>query len=128
MAKVEASDGTSSGPRSQPSSKTGPSRGSHKRHEAAGGVIDNSVNSGTEPKPAVVDRMSAMCNLAASVNEPITATVTNALAALQWLNGDRPNLNEARDALNRIIEQGQRAGNTIHQILALEKNLPTRTR
>ena len=40
------------------------------------------------------------------VNQPLTAIVTNGNAATRWLAGTRPNLDEANDAVNRIIKEG----------------------
>ena len=53
-------------------------------------------------------RLTTMGELAASiaheVNQPLAAVVTNANASLRWLAAGTPNLEEAREALARIIE------------------------
>jgi PAS domain S-box-containing protein len=79
---------------------------------------------------AHVNRVTAMGQLTASiaheVNQPITATVINAEAALRWLGAQPPNLEEVRGALGLIVEDGTRAGNVIDGIRALIKKVPPR--
>ena len=80
---------------------------------------------------AHVNRVTTMGQLAASiaheVNQPIAATVTNAHAALRWLGGQSPELEEVRQALNDIIKDGKRAGEVIDRIRALIKKVPPRS-
>jgi PAS domain S-box-containing protein len=79
---------------------------------------------------AHVNRVTTMGQLAASiaheVSQPIAATVTNADAALRWLAGQPPDLEEVRQALNDIIKDGNRAGDVIGRIRALIKRVPPR--
>ena len=79
---------------------------------------------------AHANRVATMGQLTASiaheVNQPITASVTNAHAALRWLGAERPNLDEVRLALGRIVENGNRAGAVISRIRALIKKAPPR--
>ena len=79
---------------------------------------------------AHANRVATMGQLTASiaheVNQPITASVTNAHAALRWLGAVRPNLDEVRLALGRIVENGNRAGAVISRIRALIKKAPPR--
>lgn len=79
---------------------------------------------------ARANRVTAMGQLSASiaheVNQPIAATVTNAQAALRWLRAHPPNLDEVRDCLDRIVEDGKRAGNVIGGIRALIHKVPSR--
>ena len=74
---------------------------------------------------AHVTRVTTMGELAASiaheVNQPLAAVVTNANACLRWLAGGTPNLEEAREAVERIIRDGKRAGGVIGRIRALVK-------
>jgi C4-dicarboxylate-specific signal transduction histidine kinase len=63
-------------------------------------------------------------SIAHEVNQPIAATVTNAQAALRWLGRQPPDLEEVRQALGRIVEGGNRAGNVIDRIRALVKKAP----
>jgi PAS domain S-box-containing protein len=70
-------------------------------------------------------RLTTMGELAASIaheiNQPLGAIVTNANACLRWLNRDKPDLDEARDAISRIARDGMRAGDVIRGLRALAK-------
>ena len=65
-------------------------------------------------------------SIAHEVNQPIAATVTNAHAGLRWLGARPPDLEEARQALGRIVRDGSRAGEVIDRIRALVKKVPPR--
>jgi PAS domain S-box-containing protein len=65
-------------------------------------------------------------SIAHEVNQPIAATITNAQAALRWLSRRPPALEEVRQALDRIVENGNRAGDVIDRIRALIKKAPPR--
>jgi PAS domain S-box-containing protein len=84
----------------------------------------------TQMELAHVNRVTTMGQLTASiaheVNQPIAATVTNAHAALRWLDGHPPDLEEVRQALDAIIKDGNRAGDVIGRIRALVKKVPPR--
>ena len=75
-----------------------------------------------------VARVSTMGEMAASiaheVNQPLTAIVTNGNAATRWLAGTKPNLDEAIDAVNRIIKEGNRASQIIKEIRQFVKKTP----
>src|SRR6267154_1366360 len=79
---------------------------------------------------AHANRVATMGQLTASiaheVNQPLAAAVTNAHAALRWLDGRPPDLEEARQALARIVRDGNRAGEVIGRIRALIKKAPPR--
>ena len=79
---------------------------------------------------AHANRLATMGQLTASiaheVNQPIAATVTNAEAALRWLDRLSPNLDEVRQALARIVDEGNRAGNVIGRIRDLMRKAPPR--
>ncbi len=76
------------------------------------------------------NRVATMGQLTASiaheVNQPIAASVTNANAALRWLGAEPANLDEARQAIRRIVENGRRAGDVIGRIRAIIKKAPAR--
>ena len=78
---------------------------------------------------AHVSRVTTMGELSASlaheVNQPLAGIVTNANASLRWLGGESPNLSEARDAIRRIIRDGNRAGDVISRMRALFKKART---
>jgi PAS domain S-box-containing protein len=72
---------------------------------------------------AHANRITTMGQLTASiaheVNQPIAAVVTNGQAALRWLNMQPPDPEEVRQALDRIVRNGRRAGDVIGRIRAL---------
>ena len=78
---------------------------------------------------AHVARLTTMGELAASiaheVNQPISGVVMNGNACLRWLEGDSPNLDEAREAARRIVRDGKRAGDVIARIRALATKTTT---
>ena len=77
---------------------------------------------------AHVNRVATMGQFTASiaheVNQPIGAVVTNAETALRWLGANRPDLDEAQQALARIAGNGIRASDVIGRIRALVKKVP----
>jgi C4-dicarboxylate-specific signal transduction histidine kinase len=81
---------------------------------------------------AHVGRVAMMGELTASiaheVNQPLAGVVTNANAATRWLNFAPPNLDEAREAVQRIARDGARASEVIQRIRAiLKKSEPSRS-
>jgi C4-dicarboxylate-specific signal transduction histidine kinase len=77
---------------------------------------------------AHINRVTTIGQLAASiaheVNQPIAAVITNAHAALRFLDAEPPDLEEGRQALTDIIKDGNRAGDVIDRIRALIKKVP----
>ncbi|WP_246257257.1 trifunctional serine/threonine-protein kinase/ATP-binding protein/sensor histidine kinase [Pararobbsia alpina] len=77
---------------------------------------------------AHANRVATMGQLTASiaheVNQPIAATVTNADAALRWLGHRPPELDEAREAVTRIVTDGHRAGEVLGRIRAFINKAP----
>jgi signal transduction histidine kinase len=77
---------------------------------------------------AHVNRVTTMGQLTASiaheVNQPLAAAVTNADAALRWLDAKPPNLEEVRQGLGRIVKDGNRAGDVLRRIRAIVKKAP----
>jgi PAS domain S-box-containing protein len=57
--------------------------------------------------------------LAHELQQPISAIVTNANAALRWLNGAEPNLDETSSALKSIVKNGHRATEVVHSVRAM---------
>ncbi len=74
---------------------------------------------------ARANRVSSMGELTASlaheVNQPIAATITNANTCLRWLSRDQPDLDEARAAASRIVEDGRRASEIVNRVRQLYK-------
>jgi signal transduction histidine kinase len=65
-------------------------------------------------------------SIAHEVNQPLAALTINAGAGLRWLAAQPPNLENARQALGRIINDGSRASEVIDRIRALVKKAPPR--
>jgi len=77
---------------------------------------------------ARVSRMTTMEQLAASiaheVNQPLAAVVTSGNACLNWLSTSPPNLRKARDAVERIVRDGNRAGDVLKRVRTLLRKAP----
>ncbi len=78
-----------------------------------------------------INRVSMLDELAASigheVKQPITAAVTNARTCLRWLQRDQPDLEEARAAATRMVEDALRSAEIIDRMRSLyEKGAPQR--
>ena len=74
---------------------------------------------------AHINRVSTIGELGASiaheVNQPLAGVVSNASACLRWLAREAPDLEEARQAVHRIVRDGKRAGEVIARIRALTR-------
>jgi two-component system sensor kinase FixL len=58
-------------------------------------------------------------SLAHELNQPLTAVLSNAQAALRFLDHDPPNLGEVRDGLLHIVENDKRASEVIRRLRAM---------
>jgi PAS domain S-box-containing protein len=78
-----------------------------------------------EEELAHINRVSMMGELAASLShelkQPIAAAITNANTCLRWLKRDQPEIEEARQALERIVHDGNRAAEIIDRLRSLYK-------
>jgi C4-dicarboxylate-specific signal transduction histidine kinase len=78
-----------------------------------------------EAELAHVSRVTTMGELAASiaheVNQPLAGIATNANASLRWLAAASPDLNEACEAIRRIIRDGNRAADVVSRMRGLFK-------
>ncbi|HTP24761.1 MAG TPA: ATP-binding protein, partial [Anaeromyxobacteraceae bacterium] len=63
-------------------------------------------------------------SIAHEVNQPLAAMVTNTNACVCWLAHHPPNLEEARQTLERILADGHRAGEVLGRIRGLVRNAP----
>jgi PAS domain S-box-containing protein len=74
---------------------------------------------------AHIHRVTTMAELAASIaheiNQPISAVTTNANTSLRWLGREQPDIEEARAAIWRIIQNVTRASDIISRIRVLFK-------
>ena len=79
---------------------------------------------------AHVTRMTTIGELAVSiaheVNQPLMGVVTNAGAALRWLDGDQADIAMARQAVERIVRDGHRAGDIIASLRSLARKASPR--
>jgi C4-dicarboxylate-specific signal transduction histidine kinase len=60
------------------------------------------------------------------INQPVAAAVTSAQAALRFLEGPQPNLDEVRQALIRIAKLGTRVVEVVRRTRALVQRVPPR--
>ncbi len=78
---------------------------------------------------AHITRVMTMGELTASIaheiNQPLAAVVTNGGACLRWLTRSQPDIEEARETVQRIIRDGKRASEIIARIRALLKRSAT---
>jgi PAS domain S-box-containing protein len=85
----------------------------------------------TQMELAHANRIATMGQLTASiaheVNQPITATIGNAEAAMRWLARRPPDLEEVRQLLERIAKDGRRVGSVVDRIRELVKKAPLKT-
>src|SRR5262245_9946416 len=79
---------------------------------------------------AHANRVATMGELSASIThevmQPVAAAVNNTSAALRWLGKEPPDLEQARQALNRVFANGNRVSEVIGRIRALIKKAPPR--
>src|SRR5262249_56335024 len=64
--------------------------------------------------------------MAKEATQPIGATLNNASAALRWLSKEPADLEKARQALNRIVANGNRVSEVIGRMRALFQKAPLR--
>lgn len=81
---------------------------------------------------AHVSRVTMLGEITASiaheVNQPLAAVMMNGNAARRWLALDPPNVDEARLALQRIVDDANRAGQVISRIRGLlQRGTPHKT-
>jgi C4-dicarboxylate-specific signal transduction histidine kinase len=62
-------------------------------------------------------------SIAHEINQPLGAMVANGNAGLRWLDRATPDVDEARAAFARIVNDGHRAGEVIESIRAMFKNV-----
>jgi PAS domain S-box-containing protein len=81
---------------------------------------------------ARVMRIATLGELTASIaheiNQPLGAVVTNASAALRWLDANPPNLHEACEAMAQTVEQAELASEVIKRTRILLQKSPSEMR
>ena len=77
-------------------------------------------------------RISSMGEMAASIaheiNQPLTAIIGSGSVGTRWLNKTPPNIDQARGALERIVNDGYRISEVIGTIRAMFKREPANTK
>lgn len=77
---------------------------------------------------ARVVRLTSLGALTASiaheVNQPLAAIVTSGDACRRWLDREPPNLDKARQAVDRIVHDANRAGDVIARVRSLARSEP----
>ncbi|HEX6901363.1 MAG TPA: histidine kinase dimerization/phospho-acceptor domain-containing protein [Thermoanaerobaculia bacterium] len=69
-------------------------------------------------------RNEALADLAMEINQPLAAIRINAQAALRFLDGSNPDLDEVRAALREIVEDDERAAAAVRRLQALPPETP----
>jgi len=77
------------------------------------------------------NRVSSMGELTASlaheIKQPIAAAITDATTCLRWLSRDQPDLQEARAAASRMVQDGRRASEIVARVqLLFHRETPQR--
>ena len=91
----------------------------HKRRQRAEIVARNTMSELTHVnRIATVSQLSA--SIAHEVRQPLAAISANAQAALRWLQ--RANVEEAREGLNGIVSDADRASDIVKNLRAMFKN------
>ena len=108
----------------EPSCRLDRVRGYHRGQARRGSLRETQMQLAHANRVATMGQLTA--SIAHEVNQPIAATVGNARAALRWLGAEPPNLDEVRQALGRIVRDGDRAGAVVGRIRALIKKAPPR--
>jgi PAS domain S-box-containing protein len=62
--------------------------------------------------------------IAHEINQPLSAVVTGGRACVRWLTKEPPNVEEARSAVEDMIDSGIRAGEVIGRLRAMMKKSP----
>jgi PAS domain S-box-containing protein len=100
-----------------------------KRAEAEAREIERQFSE-LQSELAHANRLATMGQLTASiaheVKQPISATVTNAQAALRFLDLQPVDLDEIREIFDDIVKDGERAGAVFDRIRYLSKKAPSR--
>ncbi|MBV9874510.1 MAG: PAS domain S-box protein, partial [Verrucomicrobia bacterium] len=101
---------------------SGQKRAEHQRKQAEEALYQ------AQSELARVSRLTTMEQLAASiaheVNQPLAAVIASGNASLNWLTTDPPNLRRARDAIERVVRDGNRASDVLKRVRALLRKAP----
>jgi PAS domain S-box-containing protein len=99
-----------------------------KWYGAATDIQDRKRAEELQAELAHTNRVSTMGELVASIShelaQPITITTAHAQASLRWLQRDPPEVTEARQGTEKIIEAGALASEIINRLRSLYKKAP----
>jgi PAS domain S-box-containing protein len=99
-----------------------------KWYGAATDIQDRKRAEQLQAEIAHTNRVSTMGELVASIShelaQPITVTTAHAKASLRWLERDPPEVTEARQGTEKIIEAGALASEIINRLRSLYKKSP----
>lgn len=98
-------------------SRSLPSSVSHDASRRLSGVLENQAELARASRAITLGQL--MATIAHEVNQPLAALVANAGAGLRWLRGTPPRIDNARQALMRIVRDGNRASDVIARIRTL---------
>ena len=100
------------------------------RNQGVAFVVDLTERKRAEAELAHANRVATMGQLSASiaheVNQPIAAPLMNAETAVRWLARQPPNLEKAKQSIDRIINDGRRAADIVGRIRDFSKKAPAR--
>jgi C4-dicarboxylate-specific signal transduction histidine kinase len=88
-------------------------------------IAETALRASEERWRKLFENASAGIHVASQDGHILAANLAN--AGLRWLAGESPNLNEGREAMRRIIRDGNRAGDVISRMRALFKKARTAT-
>jgi signal transduction histidine kinase len=66
-------------------------------------------------------------SIAHEIRQPLAAVISSGEAALRWLDQDVPDIAEARDALQQIVDDARRTGHIVTNISGMfqrDKHMP----
>ena len=90
----------------------------HRRRQMAEIQSRNSMDELTQlNRRATAGELSAA--IAHEIKQPLTGIVTMANAALRWLSNENPNIDRARETLNKVVAAGHHASDVITNVRGL---------
>jgi len=92
------------------------------RKEAQAKLEQASANLAHAARISTLGQLSA--SIAHEVSQPLAAIVAYAGSGKRWLSRDEPNLREAEESFDKIIESGRRAADVIERMRSLCRNTP----
>jgi signal transduction histidine kinase len=93
--------------------------GRHGNTGSAGSIADGA--GGTRPRRSCNGSLTESVSIAHEVNQPLAAIATNATAGLRWLTREVPELDKARACVSHIVEEANRASETIRSVRDLAR-------